>query len=72
MFGEIWAILGAIWAKMVLEVPYAQWIAAFFLFLKSFLFGQVCGNLGKNSSHPQKFACSYTCVWHLLKISHWT
>jgi len=22
-------------------------------------FGQVCGNLGKNSSHTQKFACSY-------------
>jgi len=23
-------------------------------------FGQVWGNLGKNPSHPQKFACSYT------------
>jgi len=25
-------------------------------------FWQVCGNLGKNPSHPQKFACSYTYV----------
>jgi len=24
------------------------------------LFGQVWGNSGKNPSHPQKFACSYT------------
>jgi len=33
----------------------------FFLFLWIF-FWQVCGNLGKNSSHPQNFACSYTYV----------
>jgi len=26
-------------------------------------FGQVWGNLGKNYSHPQKFACSYTYEW---------
>jgi len=26
-------------------------------------FGQVWGNLGKNHSHPQKFACSYTYAW---------
>jgi len=37
----------------------------FFLFGGHFLwsrlfFGQVCGNLGKNPSDPQKFACSYT------------
>jgi len=24
------------------------------------LFGKVWGNSGKNPSHPQKFACSYT------------
>jgi len=24
------------------------------------LFRKVCGNSGKNPSHPQKFACSYT------------
>jgi len=30
-------------------------------------FGQIWGNLGKNLSHPQKFACSYTYVFqHLM------
>jgi len=32
-------------------------------------FGQVWGNLGKNSSQPQKFACSYTYASY-ISISH--
>jgi len=32
-------------------------------------FGQVWGNLGKNSSYLQKFACSYTYDWKSLKSS---
>jgi len=31
-------------------------------------FGQVWGTSGKNSSHAQKFACSYTYVQWLAKI----
>jgi len=27
-----------------------------------FLYGNVWGNMGKNPSNPQKFACSYTYV----------
>jgi len=41
------------------------------------LFGQVWGNSGKNPSHPQKFACSYTyacgqneAVLEVLKRGH--
>jgi len=35
-------------------------------------FGQVCGNFGKNPSHSQAFACSYTYAqtswwyWHVM------
>jgi len=32
-------------------------------------FGQVWGNVGKNPSHPQNFACSYTYVKGLVKRS---
>jgi len=28
------------------------------------LFGQVGGSSCKNPSHPQEFACSYTCELH--------
>jgi len=60
--GEIWASLGNLGTKMVVEVPCAKWSAVFFVFEVIFLFffGQVCGNLGKNSSRPQKIACSPT------------
>ena len=63
--------LGEIWTKIVLEVCFDfkkcaqhekicsrffwKWVSFFGSF-----FGQVWGNLGKKSSHSQKFACSYT------------
>jgi len=52
--GEIWAILGEIWAKMVLEALWfeklhAKWNAVFFSEVIFFwvFFGQAWGNLGK-------------------------
>jgi len=45
---------------MVLELPCAQWNAVVSgLFYLWIFFEQVCWYLGKNSSHAQKFACSY-------------
>jgi len=34
-----------------------------------YFFGQVCENSGKNSSHPQKFACSYTVAVELTNVA---
>jgi len=34
-----------------------------------YFFRQVCENSGKNSSHPQKFACSYTVTVELTKVT---
>jgi len=55
--------LGKIWAKMVLEVPgFEKNAIVYFLEVNFFgiFIGQVWGNLGKNPSHHQKVACSYT------------
>ena len=68
--------LGEIWAKMVLEVRWFEKVRPtkckrVFLEVTFFgnFFGQVWGNLGKNSSQPQKFACIYTNASYIL-ISH--
>jgi len=55
--------------------------SSFLIFIYFFLeviffevfFGQVCGNLGKNPSHPEKDVCSYACaqtgwLWFLLIV----
>jgi len=45
---------------------------SFFLevtFSYGFFFGEVCENSGKNSSHPQKFPCSYTVAVELIKVT---
>ena len=61
--GELWASLGEIWAKMVLEVLWfkkcAQHKKKWSRFFWSFFRGSL-GKFWKNPSHPQKFACSYT------------
>ena len=77
--GEIWASLGEIWAKMVLEVCFDLKNApnmkrnAIVFFCGSYIlwssFVQVWGNLGKNPSYPQKFACSYTYVSFHQRLS---
>jgi len=36
------------------------------IFCSVVFFGQVWENLGKNPSHPQKFACSYTYAYGCL------
>ena len=83
LFGQCKANLGKfgnIWAKMVLEVVWfdkirpkwkEMWLFVFFLFFFfGLIFGQVCGNLGKNPSHPKKFAYSYTCAQTCWPYSH--
>jgi len=67
--GQVRGSLGIRWnlGKMVLEVPWVgkmrpTWIEMQSLFWGYFLwvvFGQVWGNLGKNPSNPQHFACSH-------------
>jgi len=69
-------MLGEIWAKMVPEVPRFKKIRAR-QEMNCSRFGQVCGNLGKNPSHPQTFACSYIYGWnnifkaHLYRVFRW-
>ena len=57
--GEVWTSLDEIWAKM-LDVPWFEIVFFEVIFLE--FFRAIWGNLGKNPSHPQKFACSYTYI----------
>jgi len=50
---------------MCLKSKYSRFLEVIF----GVFFGQVWGNVGKNASHPQKVACSYTYVQGLVKIS---
>jgi len=51
--------------------PKWKWRVFFGDHFLSIFFRQVCGSLGKNFSHPQKFACSYTYDVNGLCLAGW-
>jgi len=77
-FGQIWEHLGknGVWSALIwkntpnnMERNVVVFVFFNFIFFGLF-FGQVCGNLGKNPSHPQKFACSYACAQTCWSYTH--
>ena len=71
--GEFWPSLEKIWAKVVLEVLWFEKMRPTWKEMQSVSFGghfissifrASLGNLGKNPSHTQKFACCYTYVFN--------